>query len=130
MAKKGAMPSFKSVDAYIKVQSEEAQQLLNELRAIIKRAVPDAIELPDCKVPSFTLVPGTKPNLQLMVAAYSKFVSFYPFEATVNHFSDRLKQFDHGKGAIKFQYNKPLPVDLIFDMVCFRKKEVLQSKKS
>lgn len=130
MAKKGAMPNFKSVDDYIAVQSEEAQVILSELRSIIKEAVPEATELPNYKVPSFILISGTTPLQQIMIVAYSKYVSFYPFQKTIDKFADELKDFELGKGTVKFSFNKPLPKDLIKRMVQFRKDEIKNTNKN
>ncbi|WP_417861341.1 iron chaperone [Winogradskyella sediminis] len=124
MGKKGAMPSYKTVDDYINNQNEEARIILTELRHLIKEAVPEAREIPNYKVPSFTLIPETKPKQQLMIVAYAKYVSFYPYQRAVEHFSDELKNYELGKGTVKFQFNKPLPKDLIKRMVVFRKNEL------
>ncbi|SDR86894.1 iron chaperone [Winogradskyella sediminis] len=124
MGKKGAMPSYKTVDDYINNQNEEARIILTELRRLIKEAVPEAREIPNYKVPSFTLIPETKPKQQLMIVAYAKYVSFYPYQRAVEHFSDELKNYELGKGTVKFQFNKPLPKDLIKRMVVFRKNEL------
>jgi uncharacterized protein YdhG (YjbR/CyaY superfamily) len=126
MAKKGPMPTYKTVDDYIANQPEAAQKVLRELREIIKTAAPDAIELTDSKVPSYTLVDG-KSAQQIMMAGYAKNVSFYPFDATVTHFADELKEFKCGKGSIQFPFNKPLPGELIVRMVKFRKQELSDS---
>lgn len=126
MAKKEAMPNFKTVDDYIVSQSQEAQIILRELRSIIKEAVPETIEIPNYKVPSFTLIFGLKPEQQLMIVAYKKYVSFYPFQATIDKFKDELKNFELGKGTVKFPFDKPLPKDLIIEMVRFRKDEILK----
>ena len=119
------MPAFKTVDDYIDSQSEKAQLILHELRSLIKEAVPETVEIQNYKVPSFTLIPGTKPEQQMMIVAYAKYVSFYPFEATIDHFADELKNFDLGKGTVKFTFDKPLPQELIKRMVVFRKEELL-----
>lgn len=125
MEKKGSMPNFKTVDDYIASQSKEAQLILQELRIIINGAVPETVEIPNYKVPSFTLIPGTKPEQQIMIVAYAKYVSFYPFQAAIDHFSDELKGYDLGKGTVKFPFNKPLPKELIKRIVKFRKEEIL-----
>ncbi|NRA51146.1 MAG: DUF1801 domain-containing protein [Phaeodactylibacter sp.] len=125
MGKKGSMPIYKTIDHYIQSQTEEAQLVLQELRSLIREAVPDAAELPDYKVPSFTLIPGIKPAQQLMIVAYTKYVSFYPYQATVAHFMDELAGYDLGKGTVKFPFGKPLPRELIKRMVVFRKEELL-----
>jgi uncharacterized protein YdhG (YjbR/CyaY superfamily) len=127
MGKKGSMPSFKTVDDYINSKPEEAQLILNELRSLIKDAVPEVIEIPDCKVPSFTLVPERKPTQQMMIAAYAKYVSFYPHQGTIDHFEQELEGFELGKGTVKFPFNKPLPKELVKQMVVFRQQEVLNN---
>jgi uncharacterized protein YdhG (YjbR/CyaY superfamily) len=124
MEKKGAMPNFKTVDDYIANQTEEAQRILSELRKLIKEAVPETVEIKNYKVPSFTLIPGTKPEQQLMIVAYKNYVSFYPHQKAIEHFRDELNDFDLGKGTVKFQFNKPLPKELIKRMVVFRKEEL------
>ena len=129
MAKKGPMPNYETIDAYIADQPEEAQQILSELRSIINEAAPDAIEMPNYKVPSFTLVPNGKRDQQIMIAAYAKFVSFYPFPSTMEKFSHELKEFKQGKGSIQFPFNKPLPKELIAKMVKYRKDEILKNWK-
>lgn len=124
MGKKGPMPNFKTVDDYIASQSKEAQIILQELRSIIKEAAPEAVEIPNYKVPSFTLIPETKPEQQMMIVAYAKYVSFYPFQTTIDHFEDELKSFELGKGTVKFPFNTSLPKELINRMVKFRKEEI------
>ena len=125
----GKMPNYQTVDDYINSQSKEAQLLLHELRSIIIDTVPASMEIPNSKVPSFTLVPGTKPEVQIMMAAYTKHVSLYPNQAAIDHFIDELADYDLGKGTIKFPLNKPLPKELIKRMIIFRKEE-LRSKPS
>jgi len=127
MAKKGPMPSFATIDDYIANQPKDAQNVLQELRTIIKEAVPDAIEVLNYKVPCFTLVPGGKRDQQIMMAGYSKFIGFYPFPTTMVKFSEELKGYKQGKGSVQFPLNQPLPKDLIIRMVKFRKEEILKN---
>jgi uncharacterized protein YdhG (YjbR/CyaY superfamily) len=124
MGKKGPMPSFETIDDYIANQPNEVQKTLQELRNIIKEAAPDAIEVLNYKVPSFTLVPGGKRDQQIMMAGYAKFVGFYPFPTTIEKFSEELKEYKKGKGSVQFPLNKSLPKDLIIRMVKFRKEEI------
>lgn len=127
MAKKGPMPNYKTVDDYILNQPKETQVLLNELRGIIHEAVPEVTEIINYKVPSFTLVDNGKKDQQIMIAAYDKFISFYPFPSTIEAFSLELKDYKKGKGSVQFQLNKALPKDLIIKMVKFRRDEILNS---
>jgi uncharacterized protein YdhG (YjbR/CyaY superfamily) len=128
MAKKGAMPSFETIDDYIANQTEQAQELLQELREIIKEAVPDVVEVRNYKVPTFTLIEGGKRDQQIMIAAYAKFVSFYPFPSTIEEFSEELRDFKLGKGSIQFPFGKPLPRELIVRMVKYRKEEIMKDR--
>lgn len=129
MGKKGSMPTFATIDDYIANQPKETQIVLEELRSIIKEAAPDAEEIINYKIPSFRLVPKGKSNQQIMMAGYTKYVSFYPFPTTVAHFKDELKEYKQGKGSVQFPFNKPLPKDLIIRMVKFRKEEILSDLK-
>lgn len=125
MAKKGAMPTYETIDAYIANQKPEAQTLLASLRALVKEVVPEAIEMANYKVPSFKLVAENKEQHQLMVVAYAKCVSFYPHENCLNHFKSELDGFELGKGTVKFPYGKDLPIELIKQMIAFRQKELM-----
>jgi len=125
MGKKGGMPNYKTVDDYIDNQTPESQRILQELRSIIKETVPECIEIENYKVPSFTLFPEAKPENQLMISAYKNYVSFYPHQKAVDHFKEELTNFDLGKGTVKFQFNEPLPKELIKRMVAFRKEELM-----
>ncbi|NJX14096.1 iron chaperone [Tamlana crocina] len=129
MGKKGPMPNFETIDDYIANQPKAAQNVLNELRQIIKEAAPDAVEVLNYKVPTFTLVPGGKRDQQIMMAGYAKFVGFYPFPTTMAAFSSELKAYKQGKGSVQFPLDKPLPKELIIRMVKFRREEILKSWK-
>ena len=129
MGKKGPMPEFETMDDYIAQQPGNVQVVLNELRAIVKEAAPDAIEVLNYKIPAFTLVPGGKRDQQIMMAGYATFVGFYPFPTTLARFSKELEAFKQGKGSIQFPLNKALPKDLIVRMVQYRKEEILKSWK-
>jgi len=126
MGKKGSMPNFETIDDYIANQPTEVQKVLQELRSIIKEAAPDAVEMLNYKVPSFTLVQGGKRDQQVMMAGYAKFVGFYPFPTTMEAFADELKDYKQGKGSVQFPLNKPLPKDLIIRMVKYRREEILK----
>lgn len=121
---KKTMPTYANVDEYIANQPEKAQKILHELRAIIHEVAPEVIEHQDAKVPSFTLVEGVKPKLQLMMAAYNNYISFYPYEKAIDQYSEELKDYKTGRGTVKFGFTQPLPKKLIRELVRFRKDEL------
>ncbi len=124
MNAKKSMPNFETVDDYIDSQKIEAQIVLKELRQLIHIAVPEVLEMTNYKVPAFILVPGMKPDLQIMMAAYANHVSFYPFPATIAHFAEPLRAYKTGKGSVNFSYNEPLPKELILNMIRYREEEI------
>lgn len=128
MANKGVMPNYETIDDYIADQNDEANANLGVIRQAIKEVVPECEELLNYKIPSFTLVPGGKRDHQVMMAAYAKFIGFYPFPTTMEAFADELKDYKQGKGSVQFPFNKPLPIDLIKRMVVYRRDEILKSK--
>ena len=129
MAKKGAMPVYETINDYISTQTPEAQSLLIELCGLIKEAVPEAEEVLNYKVPCFTLVAESDVNQQVMMMGSKKHVSFYPFPAAIEKYSKQLKEFKLGKGSVQFPVTKPLPGDLIIEMVRFREEELKNSLK-
>ncbi|MEO0403842.1 MAG: DUF1801 domain-containing protein [Bacteroidota bacterium] len=125
MAKTG-MPVYNSVEDYIANQTEEAQSVLTTLRAIIQDSVPEAVEQNPSKVPTFNIEVGGKPKALLMIAAYKKYVSFYPHQAAVDHFKDELAKYDLGKGTLKLGFDEEIPEELIKKLIEYRKREVLE----
>lgn len=123
------MPNFQTIDDYIASQPPEVGKVLQELRELVLEAAPDALEVINYKVPSFTLVPEGKRDQQIMMAGYSKFVGFYPFPDTLEKFAEDLKTYKQGKGSVQFPLGKPLPRELIIRMVRFRKEELLRLMK-
>lgn len=121
---KGSMPTYKTIDEYIADQPLESQKRLQELRAIILEAVPDAEEVINYKIPAFLLVPGGSMKFQIMMGGLSKHIGFYPFPTTIARFSEELEEFKQGKGSVQFPLNQPFPKDLIIKMVRFRKDEI------
>lgn len=124
MAKRGPMPNFETIDDYIAHQPKEVQKVMQQLHTAILEVAPDAIEVLNYKIPSFTLVPGGKRDQQIMMAGYAKFVGFYPFPTTMEAFADELSDYKKGKGSVQFPLNKPLPIELIKRMVAYRKNEL------
>lgn len=124
MAKKGAMPIYPAIDDYINDQTEEAQATLNKLRDIIHQAVPDVIEVPNYKVPSFLLTPTSRSKQDIMMSATKQFISFSVFPSTLNHFKSELKEFSLGKGSIQIPFNAKIPESLFIQMIQFRKQEL------
>lgn len=112
--------NYERVEDYFDSQAEEVRIRLIEIRNSIFKLHPDAEELFNYNIPSYTLKKGGKREEQIMMAGYTKHIGFYPHPKTIDKFQEELSEYKKGKGSVQFPLNKPLPLDLIEEMVQFR----------
>jgi uncharacterized protein YdhG (YjbR/CyaY superfamily) len=110
--------TFTSIDEYIRSFPKEIQKLLNEVRAAIKAAAPQATEKISYQIPTYYL----NGNL-VHFAAFKSHIGFYPTSSGISAFKDALKEYKSAKGSVQFPLDKPMPIDLIKRIVKFRIKE-------
>ena len=122
MEAKQAAPS--SIDEYIAQFPEEIQQKLQEMRAVIHAAAPEATEKISYQMPTFYL----RGNL-VHFAAFKKHIGFYPVPSGIAAFEEELAPYKRSKGAVQFPLDEPIPTELIGRIVQFRVAENLQKKK-
>jgi uncharacterized protein YdhG (YjbR/CyaY superfamily) len=98
-----------SIDEYIAEFPPETQQVLEELRALIRASAPDATETISYAIPTFDL------NGRHLVhfAAFKNHIGFYPTGRGVDAFKEELEPYKAGKGSVQFPLGRPLPTDLI-----------------
>lgn len=106
---------FSSIDEYILQFPLEVQEILTNLRNVIKESAPEAVEKISYQMPTFAL----HGNL-VHFAAYQKHIGFYPASSGIAAFTDKLLEYKTSKGAVQFPINKPLPYELIREIVRFR----------
>lgn len=112
---------FASIDDYIATFSPEIQQRLEQLRAIIRSAAPDAVEKIAYHMPTFAL----HGNLVLF-AAWRKHIGFYGTSyAILEALKDDVAAYANEKGSLLFPYAQPLPEQLIRTIVARRAAENL-----
>ena len=112
---------FNSIDEYIAMFPEEVRKILEELRATIKAAAPEAEEKISYQMPTFAL----KGNL-VHFAAFKNHIGFYPTSSGTQAFKNELSIYEGAKGSVRFPIDKPLPLKLISKIVKFRVKENLE----
>jgi uncharacterized protein YdhG (YjbR/CyaY superfamily) len=107
------------VDEYIAGFPPGTQRMLEEVRALIRAAAPDATETISYAMPTFDL------NGRHLVhfAGYEKHIGFYPVPSGVAAFKEELKPYKTGKGSVQFPLDRPLPTGLIRRIVEFRVAE-------
>lgn len=99
-----------SVDEYIAAQPEAVRPKLEQVRAAIRKAVPEALEGIGYRMPGYKL--HGKPMLYFagFKEHYSLFAASGMFFASLE---DELKGYEVRKGTIHFPLTKPVPVKLI-----------------
>ena len=108
-----------SIDEYIAGFPAETRTVLEELRALIRAAAPDATETISYAIPTFDL--GGRHLVHF--AGYAKHVGLYPAPSGLEAFKEELKPYKSGKGSVQFPLGQPLPTDLIRRIVQFRVEE-------
>ena len=116
---------FDSIDEYIATFPTEIQKILEEMRATIKAAAPEAEEKISYQMPTFTL----KGNL-VHFAAFKNHIGFYPVPTGIEKFKKELSVYQGSKGSVQFPLDQPIPYNLISKIVKFRVKENLAKAKS
>lgn len=108
----------KDIDEYIAGFPKDVQEILEKVRITIKEAAPEAEETIKYQIPTFTL----KGNL-VHFAAYKKHIGFYPAPSGIEKFEKELSVYRSAKGSVQFPLDKPIPYDLISQIVTYRVKE-------
>jgi len=109
----------KNIDEYIGGFSKDVQTILEQIRATIKAAAPDAEEAIRYAIPTFTL----KGNL-VHFAAFKNHIGFYPAPTGMEAFQKELSGYKSGKGSVQFPLDEPMPLDLITKIVHFRVEQM------
>jgi uncharacterized protein YdhG (YjbR/CyaY superfamily) len=100
----------KSVDEYIAAQPEAVRPKLEQVRAAIRRAVPEAVEGIGYRMPGYKL--HGKPMLYF--AGFKEHYSLFAASGTFfTALEDELKGYKLRKGTIHFPLTKSVPVKLI-----------------
>ena len=115
--------NFESIDEYISSFPKNVQTVLEQIRKAIKEVAPKAEEAISYNMPAFKL----NGNL-VWFGAFKNHIGFYPRESAIEEFKDKLSGYEVSKvqGTVKFPLDKPIPLDLMKEMVKFRVKENLK----
>lgn len=108
------------IDEYIAGFPPEIQAVLQEIRATVRRAAPDAVEAIAYQMPTFR----QEGNL-VHFAAYKKHIGFYPAPTGLEAFKEDLAGYKGSKGAVQFPLDRPIPYDLIRRITAYRVSENL-----
>jgi len=115
---------FETIDEYINTFPQDAQRILERMRQTIRKSAPEAIEAISYGIPTFKL----NGNL-VHFAAFKKHIGFYPTSSGIRAFRKQLSPYKWAKGSVQFPIDKPIPFDLVREIVMFRVKENLKKNK-
>jgi uncharacterized protein YdhG (YjbR/CyaY superfamily) len=116
--------AFKTVDEYIATFPKNVQTILLEMRQAVKETAPEAEEVISYQMPAYKLN-----GVLVYFAAFKNHIGFFPTASGIEAFKEKLTDFKISKGTVQFPLNKPIPIELVKEMVKFKVKENL-SKKS
>ncbi len=123
-----AKPGFESVAQYIAAQPKPTQTALEQVRAVIRKAMPQgAEEVISYQIPAFRL-PG---GVVIFFAGWKEHVSIYPATGLVDEvLGDKLAPYRESKGTLRFPLSEPLPLKLIERVAKLKAKEHLARVKA
>lgn len=115
---------FESVDEYISIFPVDVQEILENIRKLIKETAPEATETISYQIPTFK----TNGHFLIYYAAFKNHVSVYPITTGMKReLKEEIEPFVKGKGTLQFPLSKPIPYDLIKKIVLIRLKENLKN---
>lgn len=115
----------KNIDEYIAMFPSDIQEILNELRATIKKAAPEAEEVISYQMPAFKYY-----GMLVYFAAFKNHIGFYPMASGIETFKKELSVYKGAKGSVQFPLDEPMPLGLITKIVKFRIRENLEHAES
>ena len=112
------MPDDVTVDAYIAGLPDDARPAMEQLRATVLAAAPEATEVMAYNMPAMRSHGG-----QFLVSydAYARHYSLFPAsDAVVERLGAEIEPYLAGKGTIRFPKARPLPLETIRKVVEIR----------
>lgn len=113
----------KSIDAYIAAFSPPVQEILENIRAAIKKAAPGAEECISYKIPTFKL-----DGVVAHFAAFKAHIGFYPPVRGDARLQKAVSAYAGDKGNLKFPIDQPIPYGLIGKIVKLKAKQNSQRR--
>jgi len=127
--KEDMMTKPETIDDYIAGFPEDVREVLEEVRAAIRKVAPDAAEGISYAMPAFTL--AKKPLVYF--AAFKHHIGLYALPTGHAAFAEEFAGYKSGKGSVQFPLGRPMPLELIARVVKFRlnelKEQALLKKK-
>ncbi len=109
------------IDAYLRTVPEDRRRALEDLRAKIRSAVPEAEECISYRMPAFRLHGAIVAGF----LATKNGCSYFPFSgSTLKTVARFVRGYDQTKSALHFTTDKPLPMPLVGRLIKARRAEI------
>ena len=114
------MPDTTTVDDYIAALPEDMRAPMTTLRETIRAAAPDAEEVITYKMPGFK----THGRFLVSYDAFKAHYSLFPAsDAVIRALGERIEPHLAGSGTIRFAASRPIPTDLVTEIIRIRSAE-------
>ena len=114
-----------SIDDYLKNVEASKREMLERIRALAKKAVPDAEEAIAYGMPTLKY----QGKSFLGFDARKNFIGIYPYSGEViETLKDQLSAYKSTKGAIHIPLDAPIPEDLL-NLIIRRRLEQIEAQK-
>ena len=114
-------PKPNSIQEYFSWFPPEIQAKLQQIREILRQALPEAEEVISYHMPAFKTT-----EVLVYFAATKSHLGYYPTSSGVINFKEELAGYVTSKGAIQFPYSQELPEQLIAAIAQFRGYEAVE----
>lgn len=108
----------RTIDEYIAAFPPDVQAILEEVRATIRKAAPEATETISYQIPAFTLN-----GALVYFAAFKNHIGFYPPIRGDAALEKAVARYAGEKGNLRFPLDQPIPYPLIARIVKLRVKQ-------
>jgi len=119
------MKKASTISSYIAGFPDDLQLRLEQVRAAIRQAAPDAEEVISYGMPAFK-----QGSVLVYFAGYAHHIGFYPTSSGIAAFKNTISKYKWSKGAVQFPHDKPLPLALIKKITAYRLKAVIAKAKA
>ncbi len=112
------------IDDYLKDYSQPEREALERVRTIVKEAAPEAEEVITYGMPGFKY----KKKYLIAFAPFKDHLSIFPGANPTEMMKGKLDGFTLSKGTIQFTLDKPIPKEIIKQLLQIRIKDIETTK--
>lgn len=111
-----------NVDEYINQFASPVQDRLRQMREVVLSVIPKAEERISYGMPAYFL----NGKVVVYFSGFEQHIGLYPGKVAKGDLKELVGPYLYGASTARFYHDKPLPVDIIKQIVSFRCNEVAQ----